>query len=93
MAMHKLNKDVDTGKRCGSKAVDDAVLKAAFVRVYNEKLKDKGNFFKAFLSNVEKVIEKNSISSTRISEQITVLEGDISELVTMKLRKQIDDEA
>lgn len=88
-----INKDADTGKRCSAKAVDDEALKDAFVKVYNDKFKDKGNFFKAFLANVEKIIEKNSISSTRVNEKITALEGDISELVTMKLRKQIDDDA
>lgn len=82
-----INKEPNTGKRCGAKAVNDEVLKATFVKVYNGEFKEKGNFCKAFLANVEKVIEKNSISSTRISEQITALEGEISELVTMKLRK------
>ena len=67
------------------------MLKAAFVRVYNEEFKDKGNFYKAFLANVEKVIEKNNISG--LSDRIAALEADISELITLKLHKQIDDDA
>jgi len=31
-----IKEDADTGKRCEAKAVDDEVLKAAFVKVYNE---------------------------------------------------------
>ena len=39
-----IEKDTNTGKRCGAKVVDDQVLKAAFVKVYNGEFKDKGNF-------------------------------------------------
>lgn len=86
-----IEKDASTGKRCCAKAVNDEVLKAAFIKVYNEEFKNKGNFFKAFLANVEKVIEKNNISD--ISDRITALETDISGLVSMKLHKEIDDDA
>lgn len=70
--------------------MEDEVLKAAFVKVYNEEFKDKANFYKAFLANVEKVIEKNNISG--LSDRIAALE-DISGLISLKLHKEIDDDA
>ena len=45
----------------------------------------------AFLANVEKVIGENNASD--ISDRITALEADISGLVSMKLHKEMDDEA
>lgn len=86
-----IEKDANTGKRCDAKAVNDLVLKAAFVKVYNDEFKDKGNFFKAFMTNVEKVIEENNTSN--ISDLITALEADISGLISMKLHNEIDEEA
>jgi hypothetical protein len=86
-----IEKDGTSGKRCGAKAVDDEVLKAAFVKVYNEEFKDKGNFFKAFLANVEKVIKDDK--GLEIADQITTLEADLSGLIAMKLHKEIDEEA
>lgn len=42
------------------------MLKAAFIKVYNQDFKDKGNFFKAFMANVEKVIgEKQYVGHLR----------------------------
>jgi hypothetical protein len=61
------------------------VLKTTFVKVYNEEFKDKGNFFKAFLANVEKVIGENNTSE--ISDRIAALESDLSGLISMKLHK------
>ena len=86
-----IEKDANTGKRCGTKAVDDQVLKAAFVKVYNEEFKDKGNFFKAFLANVEKVIQDNS--GAELVDRITATETDLSGLISMKLHKEINDES
>jgi hypothetical protein len=34
-----IEKDANTGKRCGAKAVDDEILKVVFVKVYNEDFK------------------------------------------------------
>ncbi|MGE5495943.1 MAG: hypothetical protein ACM3S4_11655 [Burkholderiales bacterium] len=91
MHINYIEKDANTGKRCGVKAVNDLVLKAAFVKVYNDEFKYKGNFFKAFMASVEKVIEENNTSN--ISDLITALEADISGLISMKLHNEIDEEA
>lgn len=54
---------------------------------------DKGSFFKVFLENVEKVINKDTIGTdiSKTSNEITQLEQDLSEVVQLKIRKQIDD--
>lgn len=54
---------------------------------------DKGSFFKVFLDNVERVINKDTIGAdiSKTSNEITQLEQDLSELVQLKIRKQIDD--
>ena len=36
--------------------VDDKVLKATFVGVYNKEFKDKNSFFKALMKNIGRVI-------------------------------------
>jgi hypothetical protein len=36
-----IEKDTNIGKRSNEKAVEDEVLKAAFIKVYNEEFKDK----------------------------------------------------
>jgi len=80
-------------KNCSEKAVDDLTLKRAFVQLYNDMVVDKGSFFKIFLENINKVISKESkvLEINKITESIGLLEQDLSELVQLKLRKQIED--
>lgn len=80
-------------KNCSAKAVDDLTLKRAFVQLYNDMVVDKGSFFKVFLENINKVISKESkiLEINKVTESIGLLEQDLSELVQLKLRKQIDD--
>jgi site-specific DNA recombinase len=80
-------------KYCNAKAVNDTDLKEAFIRLYNNLVKDKGSFFTAFLKNAEKVLdkaEKNDRLSS-ITDSIRQTEEDMSELVQLKIRKQVDD--
>lgn len=82
------------GKRvCYEKSVDDIVLKNAFIQLYNDMVVDKGSFFKIFLDNINKVMCKESKISeiNKVTECIGILEQDLSELVQLKIRKQIDD--
>ncbi len=80
-------------KNCSAKAVDDLTLKRAFIQLYNDMVVDKGFFFKVFLENINKVISKESKVSeiNKVTESIGLLEQDLSELVQLKLRKQIED--
>ena len=87
------DKDAKTGKRCSSKRIDDKVLKETFISVYNNEFRDKSGFFKAFLNNIQKVIEKNNDITPEIDRQIAALEADLSSLITLKLHKEIDEKA
>ncbi|WP_083642500.1 recombinase zinc beta ribbon domain-containing protein [Desulfosporosinus metallidurans] len=80
-------------ENCPTKAVNDTDLKEAFIRLYNDMVKDKGFFFKMFLENVNKVMTKESkvVDIKKLTERIGLLEQDLSELVQLRLRKQIDD--
>jgi len=80
-------------ENCPSKAVNDTDLKEAFIRLYNDMVKDKGFFFKMFLENINKVMTKESkiTEIKKLTERIGLLEQDLSELVQLRLRKQIDD--
>ena len=91
--LNYVDKDAKTGKRCSSKRVDDKVLKETFIRVYNEEFRDKSGFFKAFLNNIQKVIEKNNDITPEIDRKIAALEADLSGLITLKLHKEIDEKA
>jgi len=80
-------------ENCPSKAVNDTDLKEAFIRLYNDMVKDKGFFFKMFLENINKVMTKESkiTEIKKLTERIGLLEQDLSELVQLRLRKQIED--
>lgn len=91
--LNYVDKDAKTGKRCSSKRVDDKVLKETFIRVFNEEFRDKSGFFKAFLNNIQKVIEKNNDITPELDRKIAALEADLSGLITLKLHKDIDEKA
>lgn len=76
-----------------SKAVKDVELKQAFIRLYNNMVKDKGSFFRTFYANVEKVMNKKTTAPDidKLTKQINVYQSDLSELIQLKLRHQIDE--
>ncbi|WP_312046501.1 hypothetical protein [Anaerotignum sp.] len=81
------------GNKCTSKAIKEVDLKEAFIRLYNDMVKDKGSFFRSFYNNVDKVIGKASITGDidKLTAEIATVENDLSELVQLKIRHQIDD--
>ncbi|MFV0342582.1 MAG: hypothetical protein ACK5JH_06760 [Anaerocolumna sp.] len=56
-------------------------------------VRDKGSFFRSFYNNVEKVIGKNLVSTNidKLTADINTFEKDLSELIQLKIRHQIDD--
>ena len=88
-----IGKDIKTQKRCPAKTVYDKVLKDTFVRIYNEEFKDKDNFFRTFMKNIEKVIGDNNDKTPELEVKIKALESDLSELITLKLHKEVDEKA
>jgi len=88
-----INQNANSGERCPSKSVDDEVLKATFVRVFNEEFNDRDTFFKAFMKNIEKVVNRSSDGPSVLDKKIASLEEDLSGLITLKLHKEIDEQA
>lgn len=78
---------------CPTKGVGEATVQAAFVETYNRLIQNKSQFFNDFLKIIGKTLESSVKKSdyTKICKRIKTLETEISELVTMKLQKQIDD--
>lgn len=68
-------------------------LKKAFIRLYNDMVKDKGSFFRIFYANVEKAMNKKTVTPDidKLTKQINIYQSDLSELIQLKLRHQIDD--
>lgn len=81
------------GNKCTSKAIKDVDLKKAFIRLYHDMVKDNGSFFRSFYNDVEKVIGKASVTGDmdKLTSEIATFENDLSELVQLKIRHQIDD--
>lgn len=80
------------GKRtCDTKAVGDTTIKMAFVDLYNELITNKGNFFDTFIKTIEGVVKKSPQKTDykQLEKSLKKLEGDISELIQMKVRKEI----
>lgn len=79
---------------CDAKAVDDAVLKEAFVRVFNRMKEDKGNFIKTLNQNIEKVLMKKADEAKvqNIDEKIERLKQELKGLVQLQLKGQMDVE-
>jgi hypothetical protein len=86
------NDYINKGKRgCDSRAVGDITLKRAYVQLYNEIVSDKDEFFEAFITAVEKVIQKGKSKGkfNQAQKNIREVENKISMLVEMKLNGEI----
>ncbi|ADM68681.1 Transposon Tn3 resolvase [Paenibacillus polymyxa E681] len=85
---------VSEGKAaCDAKSVDEQVLYAAFVRVFNRMYENKKRLIKTLKANIESVlssrVEQKSLLD--IEGQMQQLKSDLKELVNLKLRNQIDE--
>lgn len=91
--MWQCNNYIKGIENCDSKAVNDEVLKRTFVQLYNDMVEDKGSFLKTFMSNIEKVLKKdtNIKKINDIIEEIGVYEQDLKNLIQLQLRGKIDD--
>lgn len=45
--------------KCDMKAIDDATLKAVFLRMFNKLYESKEDFFKTFTDNIDKVLKQS----------------------------------
>jgi hypothetical protein len=79
---------------CDAKAVDEAVLQEAFVRVFNRIKENKDHFIQTLHDNIEKVLSKRT-GATAIrdtEEKMEQLKSDLKALIQLKVRTQIDEE-
>lgn len=91
--MWQCNNYIKGIENCSAKAVSDEVLKRTFVQLYNDMVEDKSSFFKTFMANIEKVLEKD-ISVNKINDiigQIGIFEQDLKNLIQLQLRGKIDE--
>ena len=85
---------VDGKQACDAKAVDEQVLKDAFVRMFNKINENKSGFIKTLTDNIEEVVLAVTTSNQVVDEldsKIDVLKEDIKGLVKLQVRNQIDD--
>ena len=79
---------------CDAKAVDEAVLEDAFVRVFNRMKEGKGNFIQTLNQNIEKVLMKKADEKgvAKIDAKIEELKQELKGLVQLHLKGQMDVE-
>lgn len=86
---------IAAGKQgCDAKAVDDAVLTEAFVRVFNRMKEDKDQFVQRMNRNIEKVLMKNADETKiqKIDMKIEELKQEYKGLVQLNLKGEMDEE-
>ena len=84
--------DGENAHHCTPKNAEDAIIKAAFLKVYNEQLDDRTGFYKAFIQNVGKVISDDESTVIELTEKIADLEETQSGLINLKIRGDIDND-
>ena len=76
------------------KAVDEQVLKDAFVKIFNDMQENKEGFKKILLENIEKVLKKrakyNNVEG--LDEKIKSLKNVLKSMIKLKTTRQIDGE-
>ncbi|MEC0179942.1 hypothetical protein P4H61_00305 [Paenibacillus peoriae] len=72
---------------CDAKSVDEQVLHAAFVRVFNRMYENKERFMKTLKANIVSVLSSRVGQETllEIEGQMQQLKSDLEELVNLKL--------
>lgn len=76
------------------KAVDDKVLKDAFVEVFNELKIDKDGFFKTLTNNIDKVIKSSGHHKEieKLEKEIEQKKNELKNLVKLQTTRKLDDE-
>lgn len=79
---------------CDMKAVDDKVLKDAFVEMFNELKIDKIGFFKTLTKNIEKVITSSGHYKKieKLEKSIIKKKNELKNLVKLQTTGKLDDE-
>lgn len=76
------------------KAVDEKVLRDAFVEMFNELKIDKEKFFNTLIENIRKVIQNNGYNKEidKLETKITETKNELNNLVKIQTSGKIDGE-
>lgn len=87
---------INEGKsKCDMKAIDDATLKAVFVRMFNKLYESKEDFFKTFTDNIDKVLKQSAKCEDvfKIDREIENINEDIKSLVRQQIKGELQEKA
>jgi len=81
-------------KACPAKAVDESVLKDAFVRVFNQLYENREDFIKTLIENIEKVIlhKPSDREIEALENKIEELKTELKRLIRFQTNNGMDDE-
>jgi hypothetical protein len=75
------------------KAIDDATLKAVFLRMFNKLYESKEDFFKTFTDNIDKVLKQSAKCEDifKIDREIENINEDIKSLVRQQIKGELKE--
>ena len=78
---------MDGKDACGAKAVDEIVLKNAFVRMFNGIYENKQNFIKTLTENIETIIllKPDSRETEALDNRIEELKNELKRLIRFQV--------
>jgi len=81
-------------KACAAKAVDESVLKDAFVRVFNQLYENREDFIKTLIENIEKVLlhKPSDREIEALENKIEELKTELKRLIRFQTNNGMDDE-
>jgi uncharacterized coiled-coil DUF342 family protein len=79
---------------CAAKAVDESVLKDAFVRVFNQLYENREGFIKTLMENIEKVLlhKPSDREIEALENKIEELKTELKRLIRFQTNNGMDDE-
>ena len=86
---------IQKGKEaCAAKAVDEDVLKKAFVRVFNQLYENRQGFIKTLTENIEKVLLQKPSDKVieALDDKIEELKTELKKLIRFQANNGMDDE-
>ena len=85
---------MDGKDACGAKAVDEIVLKNAFVKMFNGIYENKQSFIKTLTENIETIIllKPDSRETEALDKRIKELKNELKRLIRFQVNNNIDSE-
>jgi len=86
---------IQKGKEaCAAKAVDEEVLKVAFIKVFNQLYENRQEFIKTLAENIEKVLlhKPSEKEIEALENRIEELKTELKKLIRLQTNNGMDDE-